>query len=116
MTAPRMPRFDTICRCGHPGMGCYCRQVRAAEYNAALQQYLDRTKPARGTYEWDQSNDPYMINKTIPCPVLGMTGLACLDSHIDGWGLQHLCERNAGHTGRHFTCNWKHDYIVAVWK
>jgi hypothetical protein len=67
-------------------------------------------------YEWDQSDDPYMINKTIRCPIPRMSGLFCLASHVDGWGYVHQCERNVGHTGRHFSCNWKHDYIVAVWR
>lgn len=72
--------------------------------------------PPRGEYEWDQSDDPWMINKTVRCPIPGMSGLFCLASHVDGWGHVHQCERNVGHTGRHFSCNWKHDYIVAVWK
>jgi hypothetical protein len=70
----------------------------------------------RGNYEWDQSNDPLMINKSVACPTSTMSGSLCADLHFDGWGQAHYCERAKGHTGRHYACNWRCDYIVAVWK
>lgn len=70
----------------------------------------------RGHYEWDQANDPLMINKTIPSIVNNMTGLPCSDEYIDGWGSRHLCIRAVGHTGRHYDVNWGGHYVTAVWK
>jgi hypothetical protein len=70
----------------------------------------------RGEYEWDQADDPWMINKTIVPVTNHMTGNVCSEEHYDGWGDVHLCERAHGHTGRHFATERLGRYIVAVWK
>lgn len=66
--------------------------------------------------EWDLST-PFCPAKSIRLPRVDYGDLEqCPAVTLDGWGIERICERLPGHTGRHRADERLNRYPVAVWR